>query len=164
MSSASSPLKKSSKFSQSQPSRQRSKRIRSPTPDSDDAASDSSDVREIPFEPAPSRGSTSNDDEESDGESLVVRPATQRTPHRVKQRRAPPTPPSSDSDSPLSEDVDEDDDDEPVLASGSKSRKRRLVDSDDEPQTRRKLVRGRGRPSSDEEDEDLMDEIQPECS
>ncbi|KIO28189.1 hypothetical protein M407DRAFT_22668 [Tulasnella calospora MUT 4182] len=58
--------------------------------------------------------------------------------------------------------IDDDDDDEPVLASGSKSRKRRLVDSDDEPPTRRKLVRGRGRPPSDEEDEDLMDEIQPE--
>ncbi|KAG8954642.1 hypothetical protein FRC04_011075 [Tulasnella sp. 424] len=164
ISSASSPLKRGSKSTQYQSSPVRSKRVRSPTPDSDsdDAATDSgSDVREIPFESTPSRDNTSNDDDESDGESQVLRPSTQRTPRRLKQRRAPPTPPSSDSESPLSEDMEEDDDDEPVLASASKNRKRRLVDSDDEPPTKRKLVRGKGRPSSDE-DEDLMDEVQTE--
>ncbi|KAG9019641.1 hypothetical protein FRB90_011987 [Tulasnella sp. 427] len=161
---SSSPSKDSKKPTQYQAPRRSRRDVRSPTPDSEDAASDTdTDVRQIPFESTPSLDDASDDGEASEEEAPVVRASTQRTPRRPTQRRAPPTPPSSGSESPLSDNaIDDDDDDEPLLASGSKSRKRRLVDSDDEPPRRRKLVRGKGRPSSEEDEEDLMEEIEPE--
>lgn len=77
----------------------------------------------------------------------------------TKTRRAPATPPSPGSQSDLSEQSEEEE--LPAFNSTRKSIKRVLVDSDqsDEKPKRRRLVRGKGRATSSEDEEDLLEEI-----
>ncbi|KAG8877255.1 hypothetical protein FRB97_003556 [Tulasnella sp. 331] len=133
------------------------RRKQSPIPSDDSDLSDNdSDIRDIDFE----KPQAIQDDSESELAPL----SPQWRKDKLSQRqRAPETPPSSDSGSKLS-DGSEDDLVPLTKLVARKGKKRALAESDDEAErpTRRRLVRGKARRHSSEDDDDPLDGVESE--
>lgn len=133
------------------------RRKKSPISDDSDLSDNGSDVRDIDFE----KPQAIQDDSES--EPTPLSPQRRKAKLSQQRQRAPETPPSSDSGSKLSEES-EDDLVPLTILTTRKGKKRALAESEDEAErpTRRRLVRGKARNPSSEEEDDPLDGVETE--